>query len=260
MKVACVQLDIKWEEPKSNFNKAKILIKEAKNKGAEFVCLPELFSTGVTFNSLKFAEKSNGETCKFLSEQASSNRIHLLGTFIERNKNLPTNSLAIFNPQGKMIGKYSKAHLFTFGGEKKRYSEGDDLIVTKINDFKVAPFICYDLRFPEIFRIAVSKGANVFVVPANWPNPRKEHWITLLKARAIENESFVIGINRVGNAPNLTFFGASIAISPKGEVIAQADDKERVLIADININDLNHWRKSFGSIKDMRKDFYKSLC
>lgn len=256
MKIACIQLSIKWENPKSNFNNAKILIKEAKDKGAEFIFLPELFSTGVTMNSSKFAESINGKTCKFLSEQASSNNIFLLGTFIEKNsKNLPKNSLVIFNPQGNLIGKYSKLHIFSFGGEKKSYSNGDDLTIIKINEFKFAPFICYDLRFPEIFRIAVGKGANVFVLPSNWPNPRKEHWTTLLRARAIENESYVIGINRVGTAPNLTFFGSSMIISPKGEIIAQADDKERVLIGDININEVNQWRKSFGALKDRRKEF-----
>ncbi len=260
MKIALIQLDIEWESQKANYAKVKKLISEAKKKGAELVCLPELFSTGVTMNASKFAEKLDGKTCKFLSEQAKTNKIFLLGTFIEENPGkLPLNTAVIFNPEGKMLGKYNKNHVFTFGNEHKSYSNGDGINVFKIGDFNIASFICYDLRFPEIFRIAVDMGANLFVIPANWPNPRKEHWVTLLKARAIENQSYVIGINRCGNSPELSFFGSSMIISPKGEVISKADDKEQIVFGDINTDEVAEWRTKFTALKDRRKGYYLSF-
>ncbi|HJX05175.1 MAG TPA: nitrilase-related carbon-nitrogen hydrolase [Candidatus Nanoarchaeia archaeon] len=218
MKVACIQLAINWENPKANYKGVETLLKEARNKGAELVCLPELFSTGVTMNSKKFAEKENGKTCKFLSEQAKKNKTYLLGSFIEyNNDSLPYNAVVVFDKNGKLICKYHKNHVFTYGNEDKAYSNGEGITYFNLADFCICPFICYDLRFPELFRAVVEKEAkaNVFIIPANWPNPRKEHWVTLLKARAIENQAYVIGINRAGNSPELSFFGSSMIISPK---------------------------------------------
>ncbi len=258
MKVACVQLNIEWEDQNENLIRAEKLIKKAKDAGAELVCLPELFSTGVTENALKFAEEIDGKTCLFLSKQAKENEICLIGSFIRKiESGSPRNVAVVFGPDGKLINKYEKLHLFTYNNEDKFYSRGNELAVFRKRDFKIAPFICYDLRFPEIFRIAAGKGINVFVVIANWPNPRKEHWISLLKARAIENQSFVIGVNRTGNSPELSFFGSSMIVSPKGEVIVQAGEGEEVIAGDIKVEDLEEWRDAFTSLKDTRNDYYE---
>jgi len=260
MKIACIQLDIKWEDIKNNLSRTKAYIKEARTKGAELICLPELFSTGVTTDSSKFAENLNGQIYNFLSEQAKRNEVYILGSFIECNGNkLPKNTAVVFNPQGLFVGKYNKNHVFTYNNEDKSYSTGNDLLIFKLKDFNICPFICYDLRFPEIFRIAVDKGANVFIILANWPNPRKDHWITLLKARAIENQAYVIGINRVGSSPTLSFFGNSMILSPKGQIIGRLGNKEEILIGEINIDSLNEWRNSFYSLGDRRINYYDSL-
>lgn len=261
MKIALIQLNIEWENQEANYAKVKKLIGEAKKKGAELVCLPELFSTGVTMNASKFAEKIDGKTCQFLSEQAKTNKIFLLGTFIGENPDkLPLNTVVIYSPAGKLVGKYNKNHVFTFGNEHKSYSNGDGINVFKIGSFSIAPFICYDLRFPEIFRIAIDMGANVFIIPANWPNPRKEHWVTLLKARAIENQSFVIGINRCSNSPDLSFFGSSMIVSPRGEIISEADDKEQIVIGEIKAEEASEWRAKFTALKDRRKGYYNTFA
>jgi len=258
MKIACIQLNIKWEDATSNFVRVRELIKKAKDGGAKLICLPELFSTGVTENSLKFSEGIDGRTSSFLSEQAKKNKVYLVGSFIEKaENNLPKNTVAVYNHKGRLIGKYEKIHLFTNNNEDEFYSAGDKLVNFRLEDFNIFPFICYDLRFPEIFRAAVEKGANVFLVMANWPNPRKEHWITLLKARAIENQSYVVGVNRVGKSPKLSFFGSSMIISPKGEIITEAGDKEEILIGEIKSDLTEEWRKSFNSLKDRRKDCYE---
>ena len=226
--------------------------------------MPELFSTGVTLDSKKFEETIDGKTCLFLSRVAKENKIYLLGGFIEKKEkenkdDLPFNSAVVYNPKGELIAKYNKNHVFTLGDEHKAYSNGSGISVFKLKDFDTSLFICYDLRFPEIFRIATSKGANLLIVHANWPNPRKDHWKTLLKARAIENQAYVIGINRVGESPGLTFFGGSMVVSPKGEIVKELSDKESVLECEIDFNELKEFRESFPALKDRREKYYKEL-
>lgn len=259
MKIACVQLNIQWENRDENFGKTEKLIKEAKRAGAELVCLPELFSTGVTDKSQENAEGQEGQTSLFLSEQAKLNQIYLVGSYISKDNGLPKNVAAVYNPQGKLVALYEKIHVFTYNGEDKFYSAGNHLTTFPLGGFGVAPFICYDLRFPEIFRRAVDKKANVFIVIANWPNPRKDHWVTLLKARAIENQSYVVGVNRCGTSPKLSFFGNSMIVSPKGDVLAQAGENEEVLVGDISLDVLNDWRTSFTSLRDRRTGEYESF-
>lgn len=253
MKIACIQFNIEWEDQEANFFKVEKLIAEAKQSGVELVCLPELFSTGVTENSLAFAEEKNGKTLLFLSNQAKKNRIHLIGSFIKKNRSgLPKNIAVIIDPNGKVINNYEKIHLFTYNKEDKFYSNGHKLISFKNKKFKIAPFICYDLRFPEIFRAVIVEKVNVFVIVANWPNPRKDHWVSLLKARAIENQAFLIGVNRTGTSPKLSFFGNSMIISPKGDIIACGGETEEIVIGDIEIKDLEDWRRNFTAIKDIK--------
>ena len=261
MKIACVQTEIVWEDQARNFLKAGSLIKNASKEGADLVCLPELFSTGVTMDSLKFAEGLSGPTCSFLSETSKKNGTYILGSFIEKSNGgeLPKNSVVLYDHYGKLVCKYSKNHVFTFGNECVSYSNGSGIANYKIGEFVFFPFICYDLRFPEIFRAAIDKGANAFIISANWPNPRKEHWMTLLKTRAIENQSYVIGINRAGKSPDLTFFGSSMILSPKGEVIAEAGDKEEIIYGNIDAKEVSDWREKFTALKDRRKDYYNSL-
>ncbi|MBE3142420.1 MAG: carbon-nitrogen family hydrolase [Planctomycetes bacterium] len=265
MKIACIQFAILWEAPEANFERVKVLIKEAKQNGAELICLPELFSTGVTRNSDKFAEQEDGKTGKFLSEQAKKNDTYLLGSFIEKSKekkSLPKNAVIVFNPKGKLVCKYQKNHVFTYGNEDKAYSNGKGISCFKMNAFVFYPFICYDLRFPELFRIAIERAneANVFIIPANWPNPRKDHWVTLLRARAIENQAYVIGINRCGNSPELSFFGSSMIVSPKGEIIAQSGEAEETILADLRPEEVNEWRTTFSVLKDKRTKYYSVLA
>lgn len=256
MRIACIQYSPAFENPEENFKIVRDLVKKAKDKGAEIICLPELFSTGVTLNSEKFSEKIGEKTCEFLSKQAKDNKVYILGSFIEKDDRImPKNTSVIYDGTGSFVCKYNKNHVFTFGNEDKAYSKGDDITFFKIGNFNFCPFICYDLRFPEIFRIASKKGVDVFIISANWPIPREDHWLTLLKARAIENQAYVIGVNICGKVSNLNFFGSSVIISPKGEIIAKASDKEEILIGEIDKKSIDEWRKAFPALKD-RKDNY----
>lgn len=256
MKVACIQTDIKVGDFDYNISKAKQFISEAATKGAKLICLPELFATGVTLKTNNLEENNPGRTCEFLSKQAKEKKVYLLSSFIEKNNsNLPKNTMVVFNPEGLLVAKYSKNHVFTFGKENESYSNGEGVVSFSLDDFNVSTMICYDLRFPELFRIATDNKVNAFIVIANWPNPRKEHWRTLLKARAIENQAFVIGINRVGHSEEFSFFGSSMIISPKGEILMEADDKEGVFLEDIDIKEVTNWRNTFSALKD-KKEYY----
>ncbi|MFH1054991.1 MAG: carbon-nitrogen family hydrolase [Candidatus Altiarchaeota archaeon] len=251
MNVACVQLDVVWEEPSENIAHAGELIKEAVKSGADLVCLPELFSTGVTRTPKKFAESLDGPTCSFLFKKAREHGIYLVGSYIQKNPaGLPRNSVVAYDPKGSAVCRYYKNRLFTYDREHRYYSPGKGVVAFKACGFTVSPFICYDLRFPELFRAAVGKGADMFIVAANWPNPRKEHWVTLLKARAIENQAYVVGVNRVGNSPKHSFFGGSMIVSPKGEVVAEAGDGEEVLIGEAKSDEIASWRREFPTLKD----------
>jgi omega-amidase len=260
MKVACIQYNIVWENQEKNFLLVERLVKELIKKKPQLVLLPELFSTGVTLNSIRFEEDINGKTCTFLSGLAKKFKIYVLGSFVEKQmKKKPKNSVVVFNPEGKLICKYQKNHVFTYGGENRSYSDGEGITNFRIGKFLITPLICYDLRFPEIFRKAIDNGTNIFVIPANWPNPRKEHWITLLKARAIENQSYIIGINRVGNSPTLSFFGNSLIVSPKGDIINQAGSKEQVIISDLDIEEVTNFRSIFPTLRDRKDNHYCSF-
>jgi predicted amidohydrolase len=158
-------------------------------------------------------------------------------------------------PEGA-VTRYAKIHPFSFGGEHLHYAGGDRVVTVSVDGVRVTPLVCYDLRFPEPFRVAAS-DTDLFVVVANWPDQRREHWKTLLRARAIENQAFVAGVNRVGDGDGLHYAGDSAAIAPLGETLAEGDDKERVLIADIEPEKGAKLRARFPALEDRRSEAYK---
>jgi omega-amidase len=247
MKISLIQLGIEWEDPDKNKKTAAGLIRKAAKEGADLVCLPELFSTGVTLDSIKFAEKERGETCGFLSQLAELHGIYLVGSFIEVNgRKHPYNASITYGPEGGRISKSRKIHLFTHGGEDKGYSFGKPTVtIFNAGGFTICPIICYDLRFPAIFQAALGKGANLFIVQANWPTGRRTHWETLLAARAIECQSYVAGVNQVGKSPRNEFFGGSKMIDPMGEIISEASDRQEVITVSISSDSVGDYRGKY---------------
>jgi predicted amidohydrolase len=160
------------------------------------------------------------------------------------------NCCAIFGPDGELKHEYAKQRLFTFSGEQKHYTAGEGCDVTEICGVKVATLVCYDLRFPELFRQAVSRGAELFVVPASWPTSRQLHWRTLLRARAIENQACVVGISRIGKDPHTEHSGGSCVFDEKGELLLDAEAKECVFSCDLNPEEIRKWRKKFPALAD----------
>jgi len=164
------------------------------------------------------------------------------------------NQAVIYKPTGRELARYSKLHPFSYAGETDHYAPGTGIETFACNAFKVAPFICYDLRFPEAFRAATRHGVQLLVVIANWPAARKDHWTSLLKARAIENQSFVIGVNRCGTDPNHAYSGGSQVIDPRGEILENAGSTEGWIEAELDFQKLMDYRNEFPALKDMRED------
>jgi predicted amidohydrolase len=255
MKAICVQLDIVWENKPANHAKVRELLDAARPDEGDLVVLPEMFATGFSMKVKAITDHQSRETQNFLAQTAAEYRVYLLGGVVTvASDGRGRNECAIYSAEGKEIGRYCKMHPFTLGGESQHYVAGANPLVLPCQEFILSPFICYDLRFPEVFRAAVRRGANLFAVIANWPTPRVEHWVTLLKARAIENQAYVVGVNRCGNDPNLPYPGQSMIIDPRGQVLIEAGDLECTISAEFDLQTLLDYREEFPFLSDMRED------
>jgi predicted amidohydrolase len=256
MRVIGLQLDCVWENKEANHLKVLSLLERARPAPGTLVVLPEMFATGFSMNVEGIDDTRSRETQDFLARAASEYKIYLAGgvvTTIEGGRGL--NQCVVYSPYGRELARYSKMQPFTLGGESDNYAAGREPVVFKCDDFNVAPFICYDLRFPEIFRSAVVRGANLFLVIASWPVMREDHWVSLLKARAIENQSFVIGVNRCGDDPKLHHSGRSSIFDPGGKLLADAGNDEGWFDARLSLQDLTDYRKQLPFLEDIRDDY-----
>lgn len=253
MRIGLVQFDIHWENKDKNFSKVESLIEKGKNY--DLIVLPEMFNTGFSLNPL-LAEERGGKTERFLSELASSLKTYVLAGYTLKINEKLKNVATLFSKEGKIESSYTKIHLFSPLAEDQYFVDGQMPVIFYINDIPCSVFICYDLRFPEIFRIISHKVKVIFVI-ANWPSSRVEHWITLLKARAIENQVYIVGVNRVGNDGNGIFYsGKSAVFSPWGENLLIADDQERFIDFFLDISYLDEIRKKYSFLKDAKLNYF----
>jgi len=220
MIVAGVELDIAWEDPATNLARADAAAEAARRAGATLVVLPEMFATGFSMAAERIAPWG-GDIRLGLAEIARRRNVWLLGGYAEPGPQRPRNAASLLDPRGDEALRYHKIHPFTFGGEDAHYDGGEALATADVDGVRVTPLICYDLRFPEPFRAAADR-TDLFVVIANWPAARRAHWSTLLAARAIENQAYVLGVNRVGEGGGLSYDGGSTLLDPWGAVVAEA--------------------------------------
>jgi len=255
MHVLALQLDIAWESKPENFAKVRRLLSPGVPKGS-LIVLPEMFATGFSMNVAATAEPPGGETETFLSHLAKQHGAFVLAGVVSRGESKRgCNEAVVFSPGGDEIARYCKLHPFTPGGEMKNYWPGEQITLFDFAGLKVCPFVCYDLRFPEIFRHATRMGAQMFCVIASWPCARADHWVTLLQARAIENQAYVVGVNRCGKDPNFPYPGRTMIIGPHGAPIADAGDKEGVISAPVNAEAVTQYRAELPFLQDIRPDF-----
>lgn len=255
MKLAALQSDIVWEQPEANFARLSLRIARTAADGAQLIVLPEMFACGFSMQTANVAEDYDGPTAAFLMEQARTHQVWICGTVPERARGgsdpRPSNTLVLAAPDGNSW-RYHKLHPFTFGGEHQHYAAGRDGLTVEIHGVRCSFFICYDLRFANEFW-ATARDTDLYVVPANWPALRREHWITLLSARAIENQAYVCGVNRVGEGPGLSYAGDSRIVGPDGAVIAAAASDEATLWADVSASTVASCRASFPTFQDRRR-------
>lgn len=258
MRIACVQLGIAFGNPKENFRNVEEKIRKAAMLNAEIVVLPEMWNTGYDLTNLEVTADINGEETKnLLTRLASELHIHIVGGSVSTQKNNHFfNTMYVVNSTGELIAEYDKAHLFKLMGEHLYLEAGTSKNIFTLNDVEMGGVICYDLRFPEWFRVHSLAGAKVIFVPAQWPAARVDHWKILLQARAIENQCFIVAVNRVGEDPNNSFNGNSMVIAPWGEVLWVGADEETIGLVDVNMDDVEEVRKRIPVFKDRRVDLY----
>jgi omega-amidase len=205
-------------------------------------------TTGFTMNAA--AAAVTPETMACFADLASRLEVYLVAGVARREPD--ANEAVVFGPDGRELARYRKQRPFAMGGEDKFFEAGDSFALFDWQGCQVAPFICYDLRFPELFRPAVAAGAELIVVMASWPARRIIHWIKLLQARAIENQCHVIGVNRVGDDPCNRHCGRSLIVDPMGEIVADAGEVETVIAADVDIAAQRTLREKLPFLRDMR--------
>jgi predicted amidohydrolase len=259
MRVAAIQMDLAWEQVDENLKRAAALFARAAELGAELVTVPEMFATGFSMNAEALAEPDGGPIETFLADQAREHGLHLLGTKARRTAGRPANAALLFGPDGALLSTQHKIHPFTLAGEQQHFDAGDELAVTTVGGFGLATAICYDLRFPELFRALAFRGATLIVVPANWPIPRVAAWSHLLVSRAMENQCYVVGVNRVGTGAGLEYDGCSAIVDPMGEVLASGRDTEQILIADLDPGRVARVRTDLPFLGDARRDLFGDL-
>ena len=249
--VSAVQFDIAWEDKAANFSRIRALLADAPPEPGSLVVLPEMFATGFSMNLAITRQSREREDETFLAALAREHWAFVVGGVVSPGDGeMGRNESVAFSPAGELLARYTKIHPFSLGGEAQGHEAGREVVSFECGGFIVAPFVCYDLRFPEIFRAAAHRGANLFVVIALWPVKRQHHWLTLLQARAIENQAYVIGVNRVGSEPQFTYAGRSVVVDPHGIIIADAGEVERVLRTTLDLETVESWRRDFPALRD----------
>ena len=255
MTIVGLQFDIAWENKPANFATVRRLLAQAAPQRGSLVVLPEMFGTGFSMNVAQVAEAYGGETEQFLAATAKEYGIHLLaGAAMRGRDDRARNKALVFSPAGELIAFYAKMRPFTPGGEKEHYTAGEHPVTFKWNESTVSPFVCYDLRFPELFReAAAAHRPELFVVIASWPDKRIHHWVALLQARAIENQAYVIGVNRIGTDPFYTYRGRSLIVDPQGTILADAGSAEVIVSAQLDLANLRKYREGLPFLADMKR-------
>ncbi len=249
--IKTVQPDLIWEDKETNMNRLRMLADQTEEQ-VDIIVFPEMFTTGFTMHSMKYAEETSGATYQWMQELAQRNNCAVTGSYIIREKNKVFNRLLFVDENGSSVS-YDKRHLFGFEGESEHYSPGNERKIITYRGWRILPQICYDLRFPVWSRNR--NDYDLMINVANWPESRKDVWMTLLKARAIENQVYVVGVNRIGIDGNgISYSGDTLVFDPKGNtLLSSLSYKESVDIVAINLQELLRFRNKFQVWKDADK-------
>lgn len=255
-----LQMDIAIGEPERNFAKLESLLHEAvaHDTKPDVIVFPEMWNTGYALERIQELADHYGErTEALLSAFSRKHGVNIIGGSIaEKRDNGVYNTIFAYDRQGNRAGDYSKIHLFRLMDEEKFLQSGDRAGELQMDGIPAGMMICYDIRFPELARKLALGGAQILFVPAEWPNPRLHHWRTLLMARAIENQMFVVSCNRVGVSGTTEFFGHSMVIDPWGEVLAEGGEAETIVRAAVDLSQVPAVRSKIPVFEDRRPSLY----
>ncbi len=251
MKIAGIQHDIAWEDPESTRKRLVPLIAQAVSAGARLIAVTEMYATGFSMRPERIAEDEGGPNEQFLIDQAREHDAWLVGSVAQWGPSGRARNVAVLAGPDGSIHRYAKIHPFSYAGEDEHYEAGAAFLTVDIEGLRTSIFVCYDLRFADEFW-ALAPGTDLYVVVANWPEPRREHWRTLLRARAIENQAYVLGTNRVGKVKDLEHVGDSAIIDPLGRTLVEASIGESVIVADVTGEEVTRVRESLPFMRDRR--------
>jgi omega-amidase len=255
VKAAAVQFTIVLGDVETNLSHVKGALKRLAGHGVELAVLPEMWSCGFAYRDLNSLARRTPEILEELERLSRELNMVIVGSLPEAHGNKVFNTAYLLD-RGRLAGSYRKLHLFSLMGEDRSLDAGDSVLVAQTSIGKIGVMICYDLRFPELARRLTLEGADIIAVPGEWPKPREEHWRILLRARAIENQLFVVAANCCGVVGKLDFFGSSLIIDPKGEILAQGGYQSCEPQATLEAAELENWRASITCLKDRRPDCY----
>lgn len=257
MKLALTQMNPIWENPEQNAGICESLVKEAVQNNADIIVFPELTLTGFTMNPDRFAENpETGFSHQFFTKLSKRYGIAIVYGRIAKGRKKALNLMEMVE-QNRLIFQYAKLHPFSYGGESLHYERGDKIVSGSFQGVPVGGFICYDLRFPEVFQISSKENTLLFVI-ANWPESRVEQWYALLKARAIENQCYIVGVNRTGEGGGLSYTHSSAAFDPYGTcLVSGMEDRSTLLYTDCHTHIAEIYRKEFPVRRDRIENFYK---
>jgi len=252
---SAIQFNIAVGSIDENQQKAFSALRRAADGGAQLAVLPEMWSCGYDYRNLKALAGKTPQVLEKWQEHSARLQLVCVGSLPELTAGAIYNTAYLID-RGELIGSYRKLHLFSTMGEDRFLAAGDSTLVAETSAGRLGIAICYDLRFPELFRKLALEGAEIICIPAEWPKPRQEHWRTLLRARAIENQLFIAAANCCKVQGKLDFFGLSQLISPLGNILASAEEEETELIATFDFAEMEQYRRQISILEDRRADIY----
>lgn len=256
--LSLAQFNIKNGDPAANLATVQIMAAEAALRGSDILLLPELWAMGGDLaGGMAYAQNKRTMVHAAIADLAQQHQLHIIGSDLALNSvGKMTNTAVFIDNNGHTIASYDKIHLFRLMGEHLHLGGGDHLALADTDWGKMGLSICYDLRFPELFRAYALAGAQLVFLPAQWPHPRLAHWRTLLRARAIENQMFIVACNRTGKDDQYHFFGHSTIIDPWGEIVVEAGEGEMLLTGEIDMDVVTAVRQHIPIFADRRPEVY----
>lgn len=259
-RISLIQMDAALGKPEENYKRAVELMERALQEKPDILVLPETLNVGFFPKEglRELADADGQKTKEVFGTFAKNNKVNIVAGSVANNKNGAIyNTVYVFNREGKVVCEYDKVHGFTPAGEHDYFKGGDTVVNFELDGIKCSCVICYDIRFPEIIRTATLRGVDLLFIPAQWPLIRKLHWVTLVTARAIENQMFVCAVNGCGYAGETKYGGNSLLVNPWGEEICHLGTEEEIQTGEVDMDIIQGIRESINIFRDRKPEYYK---